>query len=138
MELVPQPQAATGTTDLIQPLQVRREELEKVFAKDEIGNLIVTGSVFNGTKNIRVKILDKRPVPVMEVIEYIMAVTGKERNDAGEVWRNFSDAVKNHLQNDLHINERESDFVNRVLQDIFLNYSKHTLNHLCSLILLIE
>jgi hypothetical protein len=78
--------------------------VESAFATDDIGNLIIHGATFNGTQNVRVKILENNKI-VLEAVAYIMAVTGKNRNDAGEVWREFSDEKKKHFQNDLNDDE---------------------------------
>lgn len=82
--------------------------IQTTFPTDDIGNLIIPGSTFNGTKDVRVKILAENKI-VLEAIDYIMTVTGKKRNDAGEVWRNFSEERKQHFQNDL--NDDESKYL---------------------------
>jgi hypothetical protein len=75
-----------------------------VIQKDVLGNEIIPGSVFGGIHDIRFKTLDSGK-HVIEIVDYIMCVTGKSRNDAGETWRNMSDDVKKLIQEGLETSE---------------------------------
>lgn len=76
------------------------------FERDSIGNLIIPGSAFGGTENVRVYITPQNKI-LVEVVAFIMAVTGKDRNHAGESWREIAPETKASIQQDL--NEDEGD-----------------------------
>ena len=74
------------------------------FAKDEAGNWIIPGSVFGGTQNVRVKANENNEI-VLDVVQAIMAITGRDRNCSRQVWRNFSTDVARLIQNGLDESE---------------------------------
>ena len=88
----------------------QKELSEYGFKKDAAGNYIIPGSVFGGTQNVRLKGVCRNTedrLLVIEIVAVIMSVTGKSRDAAGEVWRNFPEETKKLIQADLMENEGE-------------------------------
>jgi hypothetical protein len=70
------------------------------FLQDTAGNLYIPGSELGGKEPIKITHVGNGEIAV-EVVTVIMAITGKNRNDAGERWRDYSDDVKRWIQKEL-------------------------------------
>jgi hypothetical protein len=95
--------------ELIQMLTVANQQPSEVgiamtthyhFDTDEAGNMFVPASVFGGEMNVRIKISPRKKI-VMDVVQAISSITNKDREEAGQTWRNFSVKTRTLIQSDL-------------------------------------
>ena len=70
------------------------EQLNRyAFKRDQVGNYIIPKSVLGGDTAVRVQITPRKRI-VLDLAGAIMAITIKNSNDAGEVWRNYSEETR--------------------------------------------
>jgi hypothetical protein len=73
------------------------------FPVDAIGNLVMHPNESNDAE-VRV-VFQPSGIIVVFVIDLIMCLTGKDRNQSGEVWRKLPDDIKALIQSDLGASE---------------------------------
>jgi len=76
---------------------------EHGFPTDSVGNLVMHPNESN-TASARVKFQPSGMIVVF-IIDLIMCLTGKDRNEAGETWRRLPDDTKALIQSDLPADE---------------------------------
>jgi hypothetical protein len=91
---------------------MKNVELSKptAFSIDNCGNKIIPASVFRGEINVRAT-TTKSGMVVIDVVQAIMAVTGKNRHYSNKVWSNIEDDVKSSIIADLKGDEGTLSYI---------------------------
>ena len=102
-------QYMTGAAHQLHPPKKIEEAMQTVchdhmtrynFKKDEAGNWVVPASLFGHTRNVRAQ-ANKHNEIVIDLVQAIMAITGKSREFANQCWRKTLKRSQKLIQSDI-------------------------------------